>query len=945
LKKNEIAESMNFIALDIETTGLEKEHSEVIEIGAVKYEKGVETSRFSTFLKTTNPIPDFIKQLTHITEEQVEHGMYPRDAFSELQSFVKSDILLCHNAEFDLPFLAYHFEKYDLFPMSNLYWDTLEIARIYQPFLANHKLDTLASFFELKNEGAHRAIYDAEITGKILIKEFQFIDEFIPVPVNYQLSQIAHLASLESGLSFFLEKVVEFQRTNALLKKKPAEWKITNQHLISHVVPDAKSLEVNDIFKQDGYFGKQFPHYEFRPGQLEMAEAVKDSFEKEEYLLVEAGTGIGKSFAYLIPAIQIAIEKKEKVVISTNTKNLQEQLMGKDLPAISKILPLPFKALLLKGRDNYLCEKRWQEILFDFGKNLNRQELEGLLYVVVWREFSQTGDISENGAFDRSRYNTLWKKLLADRYFCSGKKCSLYGHCHLMELRQEQESANLLIVNHSLLLTDILNENTTLGKYRYLVVDEAHNLPQIASKHLGINLSYGDFSSFFSLLAHSGKSQQSGLIPAIQQAAEKSMLPPNKIKIIVNLSELITNRLSEGRDLMLELFQYATSITKEKGSYGKHRIKNMEDFPHLSDLFSKALEYWNELDKDVTSLHMQMSEFNSNQFPDYDNHFTNLEGIRNRLTEFENELNKLNAPDMINYAYWLESSGFTESAYPTASFNYAPLEVNDLLARCLYSAVDSAIFTSATIAIRGIFKYFVQQMGLNLIESKIVRERVVPSPFEFEKQSALLTTGFLPDPNDMYFSNQSIDVLRRVLEASNVGSMVLFTSYRDLNLVYDALEKEMFEKDILLLAQGKGASRSAILNEFREHGSGVLLGTNSFWEGIDVQGESLSLLIIYKLPFQVPTEPIVEAYIEKIEREGKNSFMNYILPNALLKLRQGFGRLIRSKTDRGIVLILDNRVVTKQYGVYFKEVLPTKCHEITNILELENAVIKFFRKG
>jgi len=944
LNKTELFESIDFVALDIETTGLEKEHAEVIEIGAVKYEKGVESGRFSTFLKTAHPIPDFIKQLTHITDELAAQGMYPRDAFLELQKFVGTHTLLCHNASFDLPFLAHHFEKYDLFPMSNIYWDTLEISRIYQPFLGNHKLESVATFFEILNEGAHRAIYDAEVTAKILIEELKFIDKHIPVPVNYQLSQIAQLAGMESGLSFFLGKIVEHQRSNALLKKKAVEWKIVNQHLITNRVHDFKPLSLPEIFEQDGQLGKKFSHYEFRPGQLEMAEAVKDCFEKDEYLLVEAGTGVGKSFAYLIPAIQVAHAQNEKVVISTNTKNLQEQLMGKDLPAISSILPLPFKALLLKGRDNYLCEKRWQEIIFDFGKNLNRQELEGLLYLVVWREFSQTGDISENGAFDRSRYSTLWKKLLADRYFCSGKKCSLFGHCHLMELRQEQETANLLIVNHSLLLTDILNENTTLGKYKYLVVDEAHNLPPIASKHLGIDLSYGDFSSFFNLLSHSGKNQQSGLIPSLQTAAEKSMLPPNKVSAVIKQTSSISDRLSEGRDMMLELFQYITTVVKEQGTYGKYRIKNMDEFPMLSDLFTKSLEYWKQLDREITAIHMLMTEFNANQFPDYDNHVTNLEGIRSRLDEFENELNKLSDPDMENNAYWLESSGFTDSAYPTASFNYAPLEVNELLSRTLYSVVDSIIFTSATIAIRGVFKYFSQQMGLNLVESKTVRERVVPSPFEFEKQSALLTAGFLPDPNDHYFSSQSIDVLRRVLATTQVGSMVLFTSYRDLNIVYDALEKEFFEKDIPLLAQGKGASRSAILNEFREHGCGVLLGTSSFWEGIDVQGESLSLLVIYKLPFQVPSEPIVEAYIEKIEKEGKNSFMSYILPNALLKLRQGFGRLIRSKTDRGVVLIMDNRVETKQYGVYFKEVLPTKCHEMKDILQLENAVAKFFRK-
>jgi ATP-dependent DNA helicase DinG len=276
--------------------------------------------------------------------------------------------------------------------------------------------------------------------------------------------------------------------------------------------------------------------------------------------------------------------------------------------------------------------------------------------------------------------------------------------------------------------------------------------------------------------------------------------------------------------------------------------------------------------------------------------------------------------------------------------NYAPLEVNQLLAKTLYPQLDSIVFTSATIAIRGIFKYFSLQMGLNLVENKVIRERVVPSPFAFDKQSVLLTTPFLPDPSDPYFQAQSITVLRRILDIAKVGCLVLFTSYKDLNMVYESLEKEFFEKDIPLLAQGKGASRSAILKEFREHGRGVLLGTSSFWEGIDVQGESLSMLIIYKLPFQVPSEPIVEAYIEKIERQGKNSFLHYMLPNALLKLRQGFGRLIRSKTDKGIVVIMDSRVVTKQYGSYFREVLPTKTVDTRNILELEDIISRFFRK-
>jgi ATP-dependent DNA helicase DinG len=314
------------------------------------------------------------------------------------------------------------------------------------------------------------------------------------------------------------------------------------------------------------------------------------------------------------------------------------------------------------------------------------------------------------------------------------------------------------------------------------------------------------------------------------------------------------------------------------------------------------------------------------------------------------QLDSLIEPDFEKYAFWFSCLDVQLENYPSGIYNYAPIMVNDVLPNILYNRVKSMIFTSATLSLRNSFKFFVSNMGLDKLgtntsdvevkTNKVVSEKVVPSPFDYDKQTLVINTSFLPDTSDPFFFPQSKELIKTIVETNKVGSLVLFTSYKDLKAMYDGLEQSCYENDILLLGQGMSGGRTAMLNQFIEDGKAVLLGTSSFWEGVDVQGESLSLLILYKLPFQVPTEPIVEAYTEKLEKEGKRAFMFYSLPNALLKMRQGIGRLIRSKTDKGVILILDNRISTKEYGKYFKEIIPTRIMSATNPIETVDAVAK-----
>ena len=932
----------NFVALDIETTGFDFENDEIIEIGAIRYLEGKSQDKFSVFIKPLKPVPQFIKQLTNITDEQLNSGVTLKNALTSLLEFLKNDLLVCHNTSFDLGFLNKKFKKKGFPKISNQTLDTLELSRIYLPFILNHKLGTVAEYFKIDLTNAHRAIYDAEATGNILITLLQFIDDNIPLKLNHRLLEISYSARSMIGLSMFLEKIVEHQKKHALLQKQEPSIDFHNRNYIQHEPEEKQEVSIDEVFKVEGLFNKYFDNYEIREGQIEMSHAVLKNFENEEFLLVEAGTGVGKSLAYLIPAIMYTNKKKSKIIISTNTKNLQEQLFYKDLPTVKDCVKLPFKATLLKGRRNYICEKKWLETTLDLERMLTYNEIRAYMNLIVWKEFTKTGDISENSSFDVSRNASVWKKVSSDTFLCRGRRCPHYKSCFLMDVRKKAEDSNLVIINHHLMLADMQTDNATLGEYEYLIVDEAHNLPHIAPAELGLGFSYADFNNFFSQLYSVRKKFQSGILVGLKTAAVKSDFD-QKSYFISKIEETI-KLLEENKGVFTEFFKKVGDLVDDQGNYGKLRIKNVEDHEFITEYLSKIILFWQELSKSFMPILETLSKVNKQRFIDHKKHLEILEGVQQRIAEFYNGLIALYNPDLKDYAFWLESFQTNDDKYPSGILNYCPLNINQILNDKLYKKKKTIIFTSATIAIRDKFKYFASRMGLDLLEEGFVQELVVQSPFDYQKQTLVIVAGFLPDPKDKFFSAQSIEIIKNAVEISRAGTMVLFTAYKNLNEVYEGLSESLYNQDTILLAQGKGVGRSVMLKEFRKHRSSVLLGTNSFWEGVDVPGESLELLILYKLPFMVPTEPIVEAFLEKLEAEGKDSFMHYMLPNALLRYRQGFGRLIRHKTDRGVVLVLDNRILTKHYGRFFKDTIPARTNIPMTAIEIQDYLSKWFKK-
>lgn len=1034
-------EGRSFIALDIETTGLEPEKSEIIELGAVLFSDGNPIDTFSTVIKPHSDVPIFIKQLTGITDEELQSGLPLTTAFNKLISWMQrqkgDSTLVCHNSSFDIGFIQHHLSIAGLPYLTNPVADTLELSKIYLPFLTNHKLSTVFEALvgcsgvgagrscsqvdvgdtiicqkeyqdildteaeqwdkhcSLPGSTPHRALYDAFIAGKVMLLLTRFILKYIPYNLNVFISNIARHSCLSDYMNDFIDSIIKYQGLTALndtasdlttvassIGYSRSYNIISNTHdekAEDYLPPPVKDHDETDskddnqqsnehqtkysfidaAFRIDGLINSCFESYTYRQGQVKMAKAVREAFFGNSYLLVEAGTGIGKTFAYLIAAIEFTDTLRKKVFISTNTKNLQEQIFFKDLPLLCKSISVPFKALMLKGRDNYICIRKWEDMLRVYQRLLSDKEISALLHLAVWQYYTNTGDISENSSFpkefghnDRGRYSSLWKKLAADRYFCSGKFCSHYQKCFYQRVRQKVEISNLIIINHHLLFADLSN-NKFENEENWLIIDEAHNMPEIACQYLGICLAYYDFNNFFTNLFTVRKDLQAGFLANLKAAISKSAIEKVKQTAIIAEIESIISTLEENKAHFSGFFReigkmvdiednFAERSSANALNFGKLRLKE-KDHKQLIQPLDHLVSICTEMQKRLFQLSQMIIQLNKDLLADYDDHQNKLSGAVETVNDLIEALKILREPDWDNHVFWLSSVKTNDISYPNGIINYSPLDVSELLQPVLYRQIKSLIFTSATLSLRNSFKYYSSRMGIDIIENKRVNELVIPSPFDYDRQTRVLVPSYLPPHTDKYYHHQSIELLKMVLSSTKVGSMVLFTSYKDLNNVYDNLNQFLYENNKTLLAQGKGGNRTVLLNEFKQHGKAVLLGTSSFWEGIDVPGESLSLLILYKLPFQVPSEPIIEAYYENLKRDNKDPFMYATLPNAMLRFRQGFGRLIRNNTDKGIVLILDSRVVNKKYGVYFREVLPTDIKSLQSPIEVQSIVNSWFK--
>lgn len=923
----------SLVALDIETTGLDPQKDAIIEIGAVRFSGRRVEDEWSTLIHPGRPIPPYITQLTGITDQMVLQAPSIKSVIKELANFAGDDPILGHNVGFDLSFLR----RYGIL-RENETIDTYEMASILLPNAGRYNLGALAQALGVLLPATHRALDDANATRGVYLR---LMEEAHNLPLNL-LAEIVRLSEPVEWSGHWAFRRVLRARTKEIVSASQVRHAyhgpLFEDRLAPHPIPlqplenpiPLDTDEVASLLEHGGVFSRLFPSFEYRPQQVDMLRAVAQSISDCRHLLVEAGTGTGKSMAYLIPAALWAVQNNKRVVISTNTINLQDQLINKDIPDLREALNLNVQATVLKGRSNYLCPRRLENLRRHGPESA--ESLRVLAKILVWLQGTSTGDRSElnlNGPAERE----IWSHVSAEDESCTSENClkRTGGVCPYFRSRQAAQSAHLLVVNHALLLSDVATGNRVLPEYDTLIIDEAHHLEEATTSALSYRITQADVDRLLRELGGPRSGALGWLLTAAQDA-----LPPSDYAsldaLVQNATDLAFHFDSHIREFFnsIDRFLYEQREGRPVGSYAHQEriLPATRKQPAWEDVEMK----WEETQQTLQSLIEVLSrliqgvaELLDILHEEDEEIYSGLSNIYRRFVEMSENLHALVAHPDPERIYWAE---INNNGWRLA-LNAAPLHIGALMQQYLWHEKSSVILTSATLTAAGEFDYL-----RGRLYAEEAYELALGSPFDYENAALLYIANDIPEPGDRHGHQRAVETgLINLCRATGGRALVLFTSYDQLRRTSQVISPVLANHDILVYEQGEGASPHSLLETFRSSDRAVLLGTRAFWEGVDVPGEALSVLVIVKLPFDVPSDPIVAARSETFE----DPFYQYSLPEAILRFRQGFGRLIRTQLDRGVVVILDKRVLTKRYGRLFIDSLPACTTQVGSLANLPRA--------
>ncbi|CAM4314103.1 ATP-dependent DNA helicase DinG [Paenibacillus typhae] len=927
---------MKFAVLDFETTGTQSV-GEIIQVGLAIIEEDRSVSRvYGSYVKPGTPIPPFITGLTGITDADVADAPELDEMMMELVPLLDDVVLVGHNVAFDFHFLQNALDRCGYLPFQGRILDTIDFLKICFPSLTTYQLGAVSAHFKLTHERPHQADSDALATALVLLK---CLDELYSLPL-LTIQRLNELfAGEDSDLAWYFDGLLHEREMETF----QPEGELTFHRQLALAVGDWNELvppreegsgnPLENVSFED-YMAEvtvrlkdTLPQYETREAQEIMIGEVKTALQEEKHLLIEAGTGTGKSLGYLLPAIYHSVRTDQKVMVSTHTINLQDQLRERDIPLLTTVVPFPFKAAVFKGRGHYLCLRKFEHKINNKDFVGTREETLTAAQMLVWLTQTQSGDDEELNLSGRG--GDFWESVASDTDSCLGRSCPWFRKCYYHRAKHEAGIADVVITNHSKLFADVKAGHQLLPAYEHLVIDEAHHLEDVAGKHLGMQMKYFTVAHTLTRLY---KDSKSGQLPALRQTLQTSgseqasewssvidRIYPDLLTVKETwdvLSDKLFGLLPDRSDAAAgEAGQLVSRLHPGKKPRDWEELAALENTLNLSlsDIIRRG-------DKMLSEMRDTDSQSSS------DSLVTDIGGLFKDLASIREQIRFFMSLNDENVVYWMEGS----SNYRGKSLQlYAvPVDVSAQLKELFFDKKKSITLTSATLSVDKSFQFMIDNLGLGeAAEQERLMTALLPSPFNYREQALLVIPRDFPSVKgsvgDARFVDKLVHSLAEAAVATKGRMLVLFTSYKMLRQVYDPLKEALATEDIAVLGQGvEGGSRSKLIRRFQDSSAAVLLGTSSFWEGVDIPGDALTCLAIVRLPFQPPNHPLAEAKAELLQAQKKNPFMKLSVPQAVIRFKQGFGRLVRTAQDRGIVIVYDTRVIESYYGKYFLYSLP-----------------------
>jgi ATP-dependent DNA helicase DinG len=907
----------DFVAIDVETTGLDFSSDRVIEVGAVRFSQGRPCGEFSTLVNPGVPVPAVITDLTGIADADVATAPGFADSAQKFLEFI-GDLPLCgHQIMFDLTFLNKELERCGRQPIGKQSLDTALLSRILLQSGTRFSLKSVSDKLAVELTNAHRALADAKASGEVASL---LVPKLAQLPLHVRQTMAA--AAPGSFLKTLIYQSLGGARPGVSVRVQPgpaAAAKLSVPETFRAIDVE----EIKAIFSSGGRLAEEMPSFVLRDSQRAMAVEAAEAFNTQSILLAEAGTGTGKSLAYLVPAALWALANNTSVAVATRTRNLQDQLTAKELPLVAKIAGGKFRYSVLKGRANYVCLNKWRRLLLGEAGNLSIRERFAILPLVPWVESTLTGDIEEQNQFNPKWFQKVWDLISSESHGCEGRRCPFFKSCFLQQARQQAQCSQIIVINHALFFSEIGRADSFLAKVSSLVFDEAHHLESSGHKHLRVELDTNRTSLFLEQI--NNLSQRLGDLRETDPLAVHSS----------ELKSLVKRVRKQSHAFLDSVIAWAAAKRQGAAAGGEYQVP-LKSGDLAQDIEAPA--FANTLDAFKDRLYQLKQDLAGGSLPSklLDLLREEVPFCQEQSSQLAADLAYLVAAQTEGHAFWVE--GNAEKGW--VKLCGVPLDVAGLLSSLWADRAGALLFTSATLSVARSVDYFFNAVGLGPHQARTA-VRFFPTPFT-KDQAFVGAVKNAPDPDDREFPSYVASAVAELHVAFKKNILVLFTANAMLAEVYKRLHADTRLARQSVLAQNISGGRHALLEQFKRNGEMVLLGTDSFWEGIDVPGEACEIVVIPRLPFPVPTHPLTMAIAEKMAMEHGESFMSYAVPEAVIRFRQGCGRLIRTAQDRGALIVLDNRIVNKGYGKQFIRSLETDFRTFDDKNDMLGRIKGFF---